>query len=86
MFDSVDIEKLKDKQEQAAALNYWLLYDRQDLPPAITKMSFDSYTIPISPEGTLPVKLFGKELNLKRLAEKNIKWLICYAEEDEPRG
>ncbi len=82
MFDSVDIEKLRINKT-AAALNYWLLYDRQDLPPAITKMSFDSYTIPISPEGTLPVKLFGKELNLKRLAEKNIKWLICYAEEDD---
>jgi hypothetical protein len=53
MFDSVDIEKLRINKT-AAALNYWLLYDRQDLPPAITKMSFDSYTIPISRKELFP--------------------------------
>ncbi len=67
----------------AAALNYWLIYEREDLPLAITQMSFDSYTIPISPEGSLPFKLFGKELNFKHLKEKGIKWLICYAEDDD---
>jgi hypothetical protein len=29
------------------------------------------------------VKLFGKTLNFKRLAEKRIPWLICYGENDD---
>ena len=67
----------------AAALNYWLLYERNDLPLGITQLSFDSYTKPISPDGTLPITLFGEKLNMKRIAEKNIPWLICYAEDDD---
>jgi hypothetical protein len=67
----------------AAALNYWLLYERNDLPMKITRMSFDSYTIPITKDGTLPIKLFGKPLNLKRLQEKKIPWLICYGKHDD---
>jgi hypothetical protein len=67
----------------AAALNYWLIYERNDLPLAITQMSFDSYTVPITTEGTLPVRLFGRSLDLKRITEKGIQWLICYAEEDD---
>ncbi len=46
-------------------------------------MSFTSYNIPISDDGTLPVKLFGEKLNFKRLKEKNIKWLICYGTSDD---
>ena len=67
----------------AAALNYWLQNERCDLPLAITRMSFDSYNIPITDEGTLPVTLFGRKLNLKRIAEKQIPWLICYGENDD---
>jgi len=67
----------------AAAINYWLNHERNDLPLAITQMSFDSYNIPIDKDGTLPVKLFGKKLNLKRLKEKKIQWLICYGESDD---
>lgn len=67
----------------AAALLHWLTYDRLDLPLAITQMSFDSYTIPITPDGTLPVKLFGKELNFRKMKENKIKWLICYGEGDD---
>jgi hypothetical protein len=67
----------------AAAINYWLENERTDLPLSITKMSFDSYNIPISDDGTLPVKLFGRKLNLKRIQEKGIKWLICYGEKDD---
>jgi len=72
----------------AAALNYWLTHDRNDLPIEITRMSFLSYNHPIAADGTLPVKLFGRALNLKRLTEKNIPWLICYGTQDdlvEPR-
>lgn len=67
----------------AAALNYWLLYERNDLPMEITRMSFAAYNTPITPDGRLPVKLFGRTLNLKRLKAKNLPWLICYGLHDD---
>lgn len=67
----------------AAALNYWLQNERSDLPLSITTMSFASYNTPITPDGTLPIRLFGNALNLKRIQEKGIKWLICYGERDD---
>ncbi|MCP4350458.1 MAG: metal transporter [Desulfobacterales bacterium] len=67
----------------AAALNYWLDNERTDLPLSITKMSFDSYNIPVDKDGTLPIKLFDQKLNFKRINEKGIKWLICYGENDD---
>ncbi len=67
----------------AAAINYWLLYDQTDLPLEICKMSFDSYTIPVAKDGTLPVRLFGRPLNFKRVKEQGIKWFICIAEKDD---
>ena len=67
----------------AAALNYWLNNERNDLPMEITKMSFASYNVPITADGTLPVKLFGRTLNLKRIKEMGIPWLICYGEHDD---
>src|SRR5208337_4810178 len=41
------------------------------------------YSIPIDAEGTLPVTLFGRKLNLKRLEEKKVPWLICIADGDD---
>jgi len=67
----------------AAAINYWMRDERNDLPIEITHMSFASYNIPITKDGTLPVTLFGRKLNFKRLPEKGIKWLICYGESDD---
>ncbi|WP_207687045.1 metal transporter [Desulfonema limicola] len=67
----------------AAALNYWLRNERNDLPLSITEMSFASYTVPVTKDGTLPVKLFGQELNFKRIKEKGLKWLICYGKHDD---
>jgi hypothetical protein len=67
----------------AAALNYWLQNERYDLPLAITRISHESYNEPITSDGTLPVRLFGHKLNLKRLKEKKIPWLICYGESDD---
>ncbi|MBW1659361.1 MAG: metal transporter [Deltaproteobacteria bacterium] len=67
----------------AAALNFWLDNERNDLPLAITEMSFASYNVPIADDGTLPIKLFGRQLNLKRLKEMGIPWLICYGENDD---
>jgi len=82
MFDRPDGSDVKISKT-AAAINYWLIYDRTDLPEGITKMSFDSYTIPVEKDGTLPVKLFGRKLNFKRLKEKGIKYLVCYAAQDD---
>jgi hypothetical protein len=67
----------------AAALNYWLQYERSDLPLAITEMSFAAYNTPVAKDGTLPVKLFGRKLNFKRIQEKGIPWLICYGQADD---
>lgn len=67
----------------AAALNYWLNNERNDLPMDITRMSFDSYNKPITLDGTLPIRLFGRKLNLKRIQEKGIPWLICYGQHDD---
>ena len=77
------LEKGKTISKTAAAINYWLLYDIRDLPSQITMMSYASYTIPVTADGTLPVKLFGRSLNFKRIKEKNIPWLICCAQADD---
>ncbi len=82
MLDRLGDKKLK-VSKTAAAINHWLIYDRTDLPVAITKMSFDSYTVPVSKDGTLPIELFGRKLNFKRLKYKKIKFLICYGENDQ---
>jgi hypothetical protein len=82
MFARQDDAKL-NVSKTAAALNYWLNNERNDLPLEITKMSFASYNTPISDDGTLPIKLFGRKLNLRRLADKKIPWLICYGEHDD---
>jgi hypothetical protein len=60
-----------------------MIHDQKDLPVEITKLSFASYTRPIDSEGTLPARLFGRELNLKGIREKGIKWLICITEKDD---
>lgn len=79
--------KMLEKQlkigKSAAAINYWLQYDVADLPVDICKMSYASYTIPIAEDGTLPVQLFGRPLNFKRIKEKGIHWLICCSEQDD---
>jgi len=67
----------------AAALNFWLKNERTDLPLSVTEMSFASYNIPVTDDGTLPVTIFGRKLNFKRIAEKKIPWLICYGENDD---
>jgi hypothetical protein len=67
----------------AAALNYWLTYERSDLPMGITEMSYASYNIPISATGTLPITMFGRELNLHRIKERKVPWQICYGLNDD---
>ncbi len=77
------VEKGQRLAKRAAAINYWMLYDITDLPVVITQMSFESYTIPVAKDGTLPVQLFGRSLNFKRINEKGIPWLICCADKDD---
>jgi poly(3-hydroxyalkanoate) synthetase len=76
-------EKSLKINKTAAAINYWLLYDQTDLPLEVCKLSYDSYTIPITKDGTLPVKLFGRSLNLQRARKQGLKWLICVADKDD---
>lgn len=66
-----------------AALNYWLQNERSDIPLSVTEMSFKSYNIPVTEDGTLPVTVFGRKLNFKTMVEKNISWLLCYGETDD---
>ncbi len=66
-----------------AALNYWLQNERSDLPLSVTKMSYDSYNIPISADGTLPITISGKRLNLNSLKKSHLRWLLCYGETDD---
>ncbi|HMK37144.1 MAG TPA: hypothetical protein VK463_18875 [Desulfomonilaceae bacterium] len=65
-----------------AAINYWLVHDRTDLPVEITNLSKLSYTVPISHDGDLPFTLFGRRLNLKHIAEQRISYLVCYGAQD----
>jgi hypothetical protein len=46
-------------------------------------MSFAAYNTPLAEDGTLPVQLFGRPLNFRRIQEKKIPWLICYGEKDD---
>ena len=66
-----------------AALNYWLQNERTDIPLSVTGMSFASYNIPLTEDGTLPLTIFGRKLNFHGIKEKNIRWLLCYGETDD---
>ena len=82
LFDGNSAKK-SDISKTAAAINHWLIYDRGDLPEAITKMSFDSYTIPIAPDGTWPIRLFGRHLSFDHLKDRKLPFLICYGRDDD---
>jgi hypothetical protein len=80
---SASVERGLQISKTAAAINHWLIYDRTDLPEPITKMSFDSYTVPIQPDGTLPIRLFGRPLSFERLKAMKLPFLICYGKNDD---
>jgi hypothetical protein len=69
--------------DTAAAINHWMIYDRQDLPLEITKLSLSSYLHPVAQDGTLPFRLFDRELNFKHIQEQGIRWQICVGEKDD---
>jgi hypothetical protein len=66
-----------------AALFRWLLKERVHLPLEIAKMSSCTFQEPIAEDGTLPVPLFGKSLNIKDLAKLGVKWYQDYAIKDD---
>lgn len=66
-----------------AALFRWLLKERTHLPLAIANMSSHTFREPIAEDGTLPVSLYGKPLNVKDLAKLNVKWYQNYALKDD---
>jgi hypothetical protein len=66
-----------------AALFRWLLKERVHLPLEIAKMSSCTFQKPINEDGTLPVQLFGKPLNVKDLAKLKVKWYQDYAIKDD---
>lgn len=83
MFDRVVEGSSAKISKAAAAISHWLTYDGTDLPVEITRLSYESYTKPVSTDGTMPMKLFGRPLNFRRLKEKGIRWLLCIAENDD---
>ena len=66
-----------------AALFRWLLKERVHLPIGIAAMSSHTFREPINEDGSLPVKLFDKPLNLKDLATLGVKWYQNYAIKDD---
>jgi poly(3-hydroxyalkanoate) synthetase len=67
----------------AAAINRWLREERVHLPIDIAEMSAETFKTPISEDGTLPVKLFDKSLNLHDLKKLNVRWYIAYSKGDD---
>jgi tetratricopeptide (TPR) repeat protein len=68
--------------DMALAFNHWLTYGWTDLPVYLAQLSFESNRRGVDQKGTLPVKLFGRDLNFKHIAIKRIPWLICYGQHD----
>ena len=66
-----------------AALFRWLLKERVHLPLAIANMSSCTFQQPIGEDGTLPVELYGKPLNIKELAKLGVPWYQNYAIKDD---
>jgi len=66
-----------------AALFRWLLKERVHLPLGIGQMSSITFQQPIGEDGTLPVQLFGKPLNIKDLAKLKMPWYQNYAIKDD---
>jgi len=66
-----------------AALFRWLLKERVHLPMGIAAMSSHTFQEPIGADGTLPVKLFDKPLNICDLAKLGVTWYQNYAIKDD---
>jgi hypothetical protein len=85
VFDQASLQKATKMNpgNTVAALFRWLLKERVHLPLEVAKMSSCTFQQPIGADGTLPVQLFGKPLNLKALASLGVKWYQNYAVKDD---
>jgi hypothetical protein len=84
----LNLAKLEDSTDlnpgkTPAALFRWLRKGRVHLPPAIAEMSSITFQQPIAADGTLPVRLCGKALNMRDLAGLGISWYQNYAVKDD---
>jgi len=85
VLDQVSLHKATEMNpgKTPAALFRWLLKERVHLPLSIANMSSCTFQQPIAADGTLPVTLFGKPLNIKDLARLGVKWYQNYAIKDD---
>jgi hypothetical protein len=85
VLDQASLHKATDLNpgKTVAALFRWLLKERVHLPLAIARMSSCTFQKPIGEDGTLPVQLFGKPLNIKDLAKLRMPWYQNYAIKDD---
>ena len=85
VLDQVSLHKATDLNpgKTPAALFRWLLKERTHLPLEIAKMSSCTFQKPINDDGSLPVQLFGKPLQLQDLAKLKVKWYQNYAIKDD---
>ncbi|MBK8175875.1 MAG: hypothetical protein IPK66_11595 [Rhodospirillales bacterium] len=85
VLDQAALQKATDLNpgKTPAALFRWLLKERVHLPLAVAQMSTCTFQQPIAEDGSLPVSLFGKPLNLKDLATLGVTWYQNYAIKDD---
>ncbi|MGF1613244.1 MAG: hypothetical protein ACFCVA_04825 [Gammaproteobacteria bacterium] len=85
VLDQASLQKATELNpgKTVAALFRWLLKERIHLPLGIASMSSHTFREPIAEDGTLPVKLYDKPLNVKDLAKLNVKWYQNYALKDD---
>jgi hypothetical protein len=85
VLDQVSLHRATDLNpgKTPAALFRWLLKERVHLPLAIANMSSHTFQDPIADDGTLPVKLFDKPLNIKSLIDLKVPWYQNYAIKDD---
>jgi hypothetical protein len=85
VLDQASLHKATDLNpgKTVAALFRWLLKERVHLPSSIAQMSSCTFQQPIAEDGTLPVQLYGKPLNIKNLADLRVPWYQNYAIKDD---
>lgn len=85
VLDHASLQKATDLNpgKTVAALFRWLLKERVHLPLEIAKMSTATFHEPISDDGTLPVNLYGKPLQIRDLEKLGVKWYQDYAVKDD---
>ncbi|VFM95316.1 MAG: hypothetical protein BECKG1743D_GA0114223_100915 [Candidatus Kentron sp. G] len=85
VLDQISLHKATEANpgKTVAALFRWLLKERVHLPLEIAKMSSHTFQEPLSNKGDLPVKLYGKALNVNDLGKLGVKWYQNYAIKDD---